>query len=87
MTTAEQNGCYTHIPFLIQILCYYFAHENRNYPFCSTCLFFQIYGSEYQILNSKFIVSAPQRKSNPVFLFFTLIFVNTNDKFDSFISK
>ena len=41
MTTAEQNGCYTHILFLIQILCYYsFAHENRNYPFCSTCLFF-----------------------------------------------
>ena len=41
MTTAEQKGCYTHILFLFQILCYYFAHENRNYPFCSTCLFCQ----------------------------------------------
>ena len=41
MTTAEQNGCRTHILFLFQILCYYFAHENRNYPFCSTCLFFK----------------------------------------------
>lgn len=40
MTTAEQkNVCNTHILFLFQILCYYFAHENRNYPFCSTCLF------------------------------------------------
>ena len=41
-----------HILFLIQILCYYFAHENRNYPFCSTCLFFKIYDFGYQTLFS-----------------------------------
>ena len=52
MTTAEQKGCYTHILFLFQILCYYFAHENRNYPFCSTCLFFKIYDFGYQTLFS-----------------------------------
>ena len=53
MTTAEQNGCYTHILFLFQILCYYFAHENRNYPFCSTYLFFKFYGSEHSLLFSE----------------------------------
>ena len=52
MTTAEQNVCNTHILFLFQILCYYFAHENRNYPFCSTCLFFKIYDFGYQTLFS-----------------------------------
>ena len=52
MTTAEQNVCNTHMLFLFQILCYYFAHENRNYPFCSTCLFFKIYDFRYQTLFS-----------------------------------
>ena len=27
-------------------------HENRNYPFCSTCLFFKIYDFGYQTLFS-----------------------------------
>ena len=53
MTTAEQNVCNTHILFLFHILCYYFAHENRNYPFCSTCLFFKFYGSEHSLLFSE----------------------------------
>ena len=100
MTTAEQNGCYTHILFLFQILRYYFAHENRNYPFCSTCLFSIFFRSEkqysfcdliswivkiYAVFMIKqpyflciVIVTALSWKSNPVFLFFTLIFVYIN---------
>lgn len=52
MTTAEQKRLLYSYTLLIQILCYYFAHENRNYPFCSTCLFFKIYDFGYQTLFS-----------------------------------
>ena len=86
MTTAEQKGCYTHILFLFQILCYYFAHENRNYPFCSTCLFY-IFNSDILHISETLpkctvIVTATRTKSNPVLVFFTLIFVNINETID-----
>ena len=39
----EQNVRCAHLSFRFSILCNYFAHENRNYPFCSPAFVLRFY--------------------------------------------
>ena len=39
----EQNVRCGHLSFRFSILCNYFAHENRNYPFCSPAFVLRFY--------------------------------------------
>ena len=47
----KQNVCNTHLPFHFSILCNYFAHENRNYPFCSPAFVFIFFMKEIYFLS------------------------------------
>ena len=40
---GEQNRSRFHLLFRSSILCNYFAHENRNYPFCSPAFVLEFY--------------------------------------------
>ncbi len=40
-----------HLPFRFSILCNYFAHENRNYPFCSPAFVFIFFMKEIYFLS------------------------------------
>ena len=70
----KQNVCNTHLPFHFSILCNYFAHENRNYPFCSPAFVLRFCGN---ILFPQVILTAFIQKINSyfaIYLIFHLIF-------------
>ena len=76
-----------HLPFRFSILCNYFAHENRNYPFCSPAFVFIFFMKEIYFLSkshsncfwtkNQFLICY-LFKFSPSFLFsFTFLFIST----------
>ena len=76
-----------HLPFRFSILCNYFAHENRNYPFCSPAFVFIFFMKEIYFLSkshsncfsikNQFLICYLS-KFSPSFSFsFTFLFIST----------